>query len=64
MKRRWHEPTLLRDKLYVNLEELRRTAAFMRATGFSIYRTAKKKKKDGALIFPTVVFDIFGSSTS
>ena len=26
----------LRDKLYGNLEELRRTAAFVRATGFSV----------------------------
>ena len=32
----WPEPTFLRDKLYGNLEELRRTAAFMRATGISI----------------------------
>ena len=27
----WPEPKLLRDKLYCNLEELRRTAAFVRA---------------------------------
>ena len=32
----WSEPTLLRDKLYGDLEELRRTAAFVRATGISI----------------------------
>ena len=32
----WPEPTPLRDKLYSNLEELRRTAAFVRATGISI----------------------------
>ena len=32
----WPEPTLLRDKLYGNLEELRRTAAFVRATSISI----------------------------
>ena len=32
----WPEPTLLRDKLYDNLEELRRTAAFVRATDISI----------------------------
>ena len=32
----WPEPTPLRDKLYGNLEELRRTAAFVRATGISI----------------------------
>ena len=32
----WPEPTLLRDKLYGNLEELRRTAAFVRTTGISI----------------------------
>ena len=30
------EPILLRDKLYGNLEELRKTAAFVRATGISI----------------------------
>ena len=40
----WPDPTLLRDKLYGNLEELRRTAAFVRATGISILRTTKKKK--------------------
>ena len=33
----WPEPTLLRDKLYGNLEELRRTAAFLRVTGISLY---------------------------
>ena len=32
----WPDPTLLRDKLYGNLEELRRTADFVRATGISI----------------------------
>ena len=32
----WPEPTLQRDKLCGNLEELRRTAAFMRTTGISI----------------------------
>ena len=32
----WPEPTLLRDKLYGNLEELFRTAAFVKATGISI----------------------------
>ena len=32
----WLDPTLLRDKLFGNLEELRRTAAFVRATGISI----------------------------
>ena len=32
----WPEPTLQWDKLYGNLEELRRTAAFVRATGISI----------------------------
>ena len=31
----WPEPTLLRDKLYGNLEELR-TAAFVQETGISI----------------------------
>ena len=32
----WPEQTLLRDKLYGNLEELRRTAASVRTTGISI----------------------------
>ena len=32
----WPDPTLLRHKLYGNLEELRRTAAFVRATDISI----------------------------
>ena len=32
----WPEPIPLRDKLYRNLEELRRTAAFVRATGISV----------------------------
>ena len=32
----WPEPTLLKDKLYGNLEELKRTAAFVRATRISI----------------------------
>ena len=32
----WPEPMLQRDKLYGNLEELRRTAAFIRATGISV----------------------------
>ena len=32
----WPEPTLLGDELYSNLEELRKTAAFVRATGISI----------------------------
>ena len=32
----WPEPTLLRDKLYGHLEQLRRTAAFVRTTGISI----------------------------
>ena len=32
----WPEPVPLRDKLYGNLEELRRTDAFMRATGISV----------------------------
>ena len=32
----WPEPTPLRDKLYSNLEELRRTAAFVRVTGNTI----------------------------
>ena len=40
----WPEPTLMRDKLYGNLEELRRTAAFVRATGTSILRTTKREK--------------------
>ena len=32
----WPEPTLVRNKLYGNLEELKRTAAFVRTTGISI----------------------------
>ena len=32
----WPEPMLLREKLYGSLEELRKTAAFVRATGISI----------------------------
>ena len=32
----WHEPTLLRDKLDGNLEELKRATAFVRKTGVSI----------------------------
>ena len=32
----WPEPKPLRDKLNGNLEELRRTAAFVRATGISV----------------------------
>ena len=32
----WPEPTPLRVKLYGNLEELRRTAAFVRATEISV----------------------------
>ena len=32
----WPEPISLRDKLYGNLEELKRTATFMRATGISV----------------------------
>ena len=39
----WTKPTLLRDKLYGNLEKLRRIAAFVRTTGISIYRTTKKR---------------------
>ena len=31
----WPEPPLLKDKLYGNMEELRRTTAFVRATGIS-----------------------------
>ena len=41
----WPEPTPLRDKHYDNLEELRRTAAFVRATGISVQRTTTTKKK-------------------
>ena len=32
----WPEPTLLREKLHGNMEELRRTAAFVTAIGISI----------------------------
>ena len=32
----WPEPIPLRDRLFGSLEELRRTAAFVRATGISV----------------------------
>ena len=32
----WPEPKPPRDKLYGNLEELNKTAAFVRATGISL----------------------------
>ena len=32
----WPEPKPLGDKLYDNLEELKRTVAFVRATGISV----------------------------
>ena len=32
----WPEPKPLRDKLYGNLDELRRTATFVGATGISV----------------------------
>ena len=32
----WPEPMPLRDKLYGNLEELRRTATFLRVTGIFV----------------------------
>ena len=32
----WPEPMPLRDKLYGSMEELRKTAAFVRATGISV----------------------------
>ena len=32
----WQEPKPLRVKFYGNLEELRRTAAFVRAMGISV----------------------------
>ena len=32
----WPEPILLRDKLYGSLEELKRTAAFVKAIGISV----------------------------
>ena len=47
----WPEPTLLRDKLYGNLEEVRRTAAFVRTIGASpsnVRRRRKKKKQISA----------------
>ena len=40
----WPEPKPLRDKLYDNLEELRRPVAFVRATSISVWRARKKKK--------------------
>ena len=39
----WPEPIPLRIKLYGNLEELRPTTNFMRATGISVLRKQKKK---------------------
>ena len=32
----WPEPTILRDKIYGDLEEQRRTATFVKATCISI----------------------------
>ena len=40
----WPEPIPLREMLYGNLEQLRRTAAFVRATGICVWRTTTKKK--------------------
>ena len=40
----WPEPTLLRDKLYGNLEELKRTSTFVRVTGISVWHTTTTKK--------------------
>ena len=42
----WPEPTLLRDKLYGNLEELRRTAAFVRTTGISILAYDEEEQEE------------------
>ena len=41
----WPEPIPLRDKLYGILEELRGTAAFVRAIDISVLRTTTTKKK-------------------
>ena len=41
----WPELIPPKDKLYGNLEKLRRTAAFVQATGAFILRVMKKKKK-------------------
>ena len=40
----WPEPIPLRDRLYGNMEELRRSAAFMRVTGIPSRDTMKKTK--------------------
>ena len=32
----WPDPKPLRDKVYANLEELKRTATFVRATSISV----------------------------
>ena len=40
----WPEAIPLRDKFYGNLEELRRTAAFVRATGISVSCATTTKK--------------------
>ena len=47
------EPMPLWDKLYGNLEELRRKATFTRATGISIQHTAKEEKKKKRKKLPT-----------
>ena len=43
------EPTLLRDKLDGNLEELRRTAAFVRTTGRQTSARRRRRRRDGSV---------------
>ena len=44
----WPEPMILRDKLYGNLEELKRTAAFVRATGISLHLAYDEEEEEEA----------------
>ena len=43
----WPEPIPLRDKLYGNLEELRRTAATVQATGTNFHQLFDGEEEDG-----------------
>ena len=52
----WPEPKPLTDKLYGDLEELKRTATFVRATVISGLRTKKKKKKKKKLAYKFTTF--------
>ena len=41
----WPEPKPPRDKFYGNLEELRRTAAFVRASGISSRVRGRRRRR-------------------